>query len=40
MKEHCYQAINEIEHLIEIEKRRVDRFWIDKFLAKHPVLVY
>ena len=32
MKEHFYQAINETEHLKEMEKRGGDRFWIDRFL--------
>ena len=40
MKEHFYQAINETEHLKEMEKRGGDRFWIDRFLARHLVLVY
>ena len=33
MKEHFYQAINETEHLKEMEKRGGDRFWIDRFFA-------
>ena len=40
MKEHFYQAINETEHLKEMEKRGGDRFWIDRFFARHLVLVY
>ncbi len=40
MKEHFYQAINETEHLQEMEKRGGDKFWIDRFLARHLVLVY
>ena len=40
MKEHFYQAINETEHLKEMEKRGGDKFWIDRFLARHLVLVY
>ena len=40
MKEHFYQAINETEHLKEMERRGGDEFWIDRFLARHLVLVY
>ena len=40
MKEHFYQAINETEHLKEMEKRGGDKFWIDRCLARHLVLVY
>ena len=40
MKEHFYQAINETEHLKEMEKRGGDKFWVDRFLARHLVLVY
>ena len=40
MKEHFYQAINETEHLKEMEKRGGDKFWIDRFLARHLVLFY
>ena len=40
MKEHFYQSINETEHLKEMEKRGGDKFWIDRFLARHLVLVY
>ena len=40
MKEHFYQAINETEHLTEMEKRGGDRFWIDRCFARHLVLVY
>ena len=40
MKEHFYQAINETEHLKEMEKRGGDRFWIDRFFARHLVLLY
>ena len=40
MKEHFYQAINETEHLKEMEKRGGDKLWIDRFLARHLVLVY
>ena len=40
MKEHFYQAINETEHLKEMEKRGGDKFWIDRFLARHLVLIF
>ena len=40
MKEHFYQAINETEHLKEMEKRGGDKFWIDRFVARHLVLFY
>ena len=40
MKEHFYQALNETEHLEEMEKRGGDEHWIDRFFAKHLVLVY
>ena len=40
MKEHFYQALNETEHLEEMETRGGNEFWIDRFLAKHLVLLY
>ena len=40
MKEHFYQALNETEHLEEMEIRGGNKFWIDRFLAKHLVLLY
>tara|TARA_B100001989_G_scaffold217686_1_gene168912 strand:+ start:286 stop:795 length:510 start_codon:yes stop_codon:yes gene_type:complete len=40
MKEHFYQAVNETEHLEEMERRGGDEFWIDRFLARHLVLIY
>ena len=40
MKEHFYQAINETEHLKEMEKRGGDKYWIDRFFARHLVLIY
>tara|TARA_B100001109_G_C18746393_1_gene419150 strand:- start:333 stop:842 length:510 start_codon:yes stop_codon:yes gene_type:complete len=40
MREHFYQAINETEHLQEMEKRGGDEFWIDRFFARHLVLFY
>ena len=32
MKEHFYQALNETEHLEEMELRDGNRYWIDRFL--------
>ena len=40
MKEHFYQALNETEHLEEMELREGNRYWIDRFFAKHLVLLY
>ena len=40
MKEHFYQALNETEHLEEMERRGGDAYWIDRFFAKHLVLFY
>ena len=40
MKEHFYQALNETEHLEEMERRGGDTHWIDRFFAKHLVLLY
>ena len=40
MKEHFYQAMNETEHLKEMERRGGDSFWIDRFFARHLVLLY
>ena len=40
MKAHFYQAINETEHLEEMESRSGNRYWIDRFLARHLVLFY
>ena len=40
MKEHFYQAINETEHLKEMERRGGDKFWIDRFFARHLVIIY
>ena len=40
MKEHFYQALNETEHLEEMETRGGNEFWIDRFFAKHLVLLY
>ena len=40
MKEHFYQALNETEHLEEMEAREGNKYWIDRFFAKHLVLLY
>ena len=40
MKEHFYQALNETEHLEEMERRGGNAYWIDRFFAKHLVLFY
>ena len=40
MKEHFDQSINETEHLEYMESRGGNRYWIDRFFAKHLVLVY
>tara|TARA_B100000131_G_C17778440_1_gene476233 strand:+ start:72 stop:575 length:504 start_codon:yes stop_codon:yes gene_type:complete len=40
MKEHFYQAINETEHLKEMERRGGDKYWIDRLFARHLVLIY
>ena len=40
MKEHFAQSINETEHLEYMESRGGNRYFIDRFVAKHLVLVY
>ena len=40
MKAHFYKAINETEHLEEMESRSGNRYWVDRFLARHLVLFY
>ena len=40
MKEHFYQALNETEHLEEMERRGGNSYWIDRFFAKDLVLFY
>ena len=40
MKEHFYLALNETEHLEEMEAREGNKYWIDRFLAKHLVILY
>jgi len=40
MKEHFAQTINETEHLEHMESRGGSNYWIDRFFARHLVLVY
>jgi len=40
MKEHFAQSVNETEHLEYMESRGGNRYFIDRFVAKHLVLVY
>ena len=40
MKEHFAQSINETEHLEYMESRGGNRYFIDRFVAKHLVLIY
>ena len=40
MKEHFAQSVNETEHLEFMESRGGNSYWIDRFVAKHLVLVY
>jgi len=40
MKEHFAQTVNETEHLEYMESRGGNSYWIDRFFAKHLVLVY
>ena len=40
MREHFEQTLNETEHLEEMELREGNRYWIDRFFAKHLVLLY
>lgn len=40
MKQHFEQSINETEHLEYMESRDGNRYWIDRFAAKHLVLIY
>ena len=40
MKEHFEQTLNETEHLEEMELREGNKYWIDRFFAKHLVLLY
>tara|TARA_B100000035_G_scaffold221915_1_gene190617 strand:- start:163 stop:666 length:504 start_codon:yes stop_codon:yes gene_type:complete len=40
MKEHFAQTVNETEHLEYMESRGGNHYWIDRFFARHLVLVY
>ena len=40
MKEHFDQSINETEHLEYMESRGGNTYWIDRFVARHLVLIY
>ena len=40
MKEHFAQTLNETEHLEYMESRGGNSYWIDRFFAKHLVLIY
>tara|TARA_Y100000004_G_scaffold89917_1_gene100850 strand:- start:383 stop:889 length:507 start_codon:yes stop_codon:yes gene_type:complete len=40
MEEHFAQTINETEHLEYMESRSGNSYWIDRFFARHLVLVY
>ena len=40
MIQHFEQSINETEHLEYMESRGGNRYWIDRFVAKHLVLIY
>ena len=40
MKEHFEQSVNETEHLEYMESRGGNRYWIDRFFARHLVLIY
>jgi len=40
MKEHFNQSVNETEHLEYMESRGGADYWIDRFFARHLVLIY
>ena len=40
MKQHFEQSINETEHLEYMESRGGNTYFIDRFVAKHLVLIY
>ena len=40
MRQHFDQSVNETEHLEYMESRGGSRYFIDRFVAKHLVLVY
>ena len=40
MEEHFAQTLNETEHLEYMESRGGSSYWIDRFFARHLVLIY
>ena len=40
MEEHFAQTLNETEHLEYMESRGGNLYWIDRFFARHLVLIY
>ena len=40
MKQHFEQSVNETEHLEYMESRGGNLYFIDRFVAKHLVLIY
>ena len=40
MKQHFEQSVNETEHLEYMESKGGNRYFIDRFVAKHLVLIY
>ena len=40
MKQHFEQSVNETEHLEYMESRGGNRYWVDRFVARHLVLIY
>ena len=40
MKEHFAQTVNETEHLEYMETRGGNAYWVDRFIARHLVLIY
>ena len=40
MREHFEQSVNETEHLEYMESRGGNAYWVDRFFARHLVLVY
>ena len=40
MEEHFAQTLNETEHLEYMESRGGSAYWVDRFVARHLVLVY
>jgi len=40
MEEHFAQTLNETEHLEHMESRGGNTYWVDRFFARHLVLIY